>query len=94
MGGTFIDDVARGPDGRVHSLKHPREAGGLAGPVLQAVDRICAEPSLAVGKHLRLAVHHVVEPESTTSLRHRCFGVPEILKRHVRLSGRISENQK
>lgn len=47
MGGTFIDAVAVADDGRLASLKHPREAGRLAGPVLAAIDRICAENGIA-----------------------------------------------
>lgn len=47
MGGTFIDAVAVAGDGRLASLKHPREAGKLAEPVLAAIDRLCAEHGIA-----------------------------------------------
>ncbi|MFZ3117308.1 MAG: hydantoinase/oxoprolinase N-terminal domain-containing protein, partial [Variovorax sp.] len=47
MGGTFIDAVAVAGDGRLASLKHSRVAGQLAGPVLAAIDRICAENGIA-----------------------------------------------
>lgn len=47
MGGTFIDAVAVADDGRLVSLKHPREAGKLAEPVLAAIDRLCAENGIA-----------------------------------------------
>jgi N-methylhydantoinase A len=47
MGGTFVDAVAVADDGRLVSLKHPRAAGPLAGPVLAAIDRLCAEHGIA-----------------------------------------------
>ena len=54
MGGTFIDVVAAGSDGRLLSLKHPREAGNLAEPVLAAIDRLCAEHGIASGEVARI----------------------------------------
>jgi N-methylhydantoinase A len=40
MGGTFIDVVACSSDGELRSLKHPRDAGHLVQPILQAVQRM------------------------------------------------------
>ena len=47
MGGTFIDVVGCADDGRLLSLKHPREAGQLVAPVIAAVARLCAENGIA-----------------------------------------------
>jgi len=54
MGGTFIDVVACCSDGRLASLKHPREAGQLAAPVLAAIDRMCARERIAAHEVARL----------------------------------------
>ncbi len=40
MGGTFIDVVACSSDGALRSLKHPRDAGHLVQPILQALRRM------------------------------------------------------
>ncbi|WP_137918665.1 hydantoinase/oxoprolinase family protein [Hydrogenophaga sp. 2FB] len=47
MGGTFIDVVACSSDGTLRSLKHPREAGHLVQPILQAVQRMLDEHGIA-----------------------------------------------
>jgi N-methylhydantoinase A len=47
MGGTFIDVVACASDGALRSLKHPREAGHLVQPILQAVKRMLDENGIA-----------------------------------------------
>ncbi len=47
MGGTFIDVVACASDGSLRSLKHPREAGQLVQPILQAVQRMLEENGIA-----------------------------------------------
>ena len=54
MGGTFIDEVAAGSDGRLLSLKHPRVAGQLAAPVLAGIDRLCAEHGIAPAEVARI----------------------------------------
>ncbi len=54
MGGTFIDVVAAGSDGRLVSLKHPREAGQMAGPVLAAIDQLCEVHHIAPAEVARI----------------------------------------
>lgn len=49
MGGTFIDAVALRSDGHVASLKHPRAGRRLAEPVVEALDRLCAQAG--IGAH-------------------------------------------
>jgi N-methylhydantoinase A len=46
MGGTFIDAVALRSDGRVASLKYPRAGRRLAEPVVEALDRLCAQAGI------------------------------------------------
>ena len=46
MGGTFIDAVALRSDGHVASLKHPRAGRRLAEPVVEALDRLCAQAGI------------------------------------------------
>lgn len=54
MGGTFIDVVACASDGALRSLKHPREAGQLVQPILQAVQRMLDENGIAPGQVTRI----------------------------------------
>lgn len=54
MGGTFIDVVAVADDGRLASLKHPREKGQLAQPVLAAIDRLCVLHGIAPAEVARI----------------------------------------
>lgn len=54
MGGTFIDVVACASDGTLRSLKHPREAGQLVQPILQAVQRMLDENSIAPAQVARI----------------------------------------
>lgn len=46
MGGTFVDAVALRSDGHVASLKHPRAGRRLAEPVVEALDRLCAQAGI------------------------------------------------
>lgn len=54
MGGTFIDVVACATDGRLRSLKHPREAGQLVQPILQAVQRMLDDNGIAPAQIARI----------------------------------------
>lgn len=54
MGGTFIDVVACSSDGSLRSLKHPREAGQLVQPILQAVQRILDDNGIAPSQVARI----------------------------------------
>jgi len=54
MGGTFIDVVACASDGTLRSLKHPREAGQLVQPILQAVQRMLDENGIAPAQVARI----------------------------------------
>lgn len=54
MGGTFIDAVALHVDGRTVALKHLRTGGGLAEPVAEAVDRLCAQADIAPAEVARV----------------------------------------
>lgn len=54
MGGTFIDVVACSSDGQLLSLKHPREAGQLEQPILQAVQRMQDEAGIASAQVARI----------------------------------------
>ncbi|WP_444691026.1 hydantoinase/oxoprolinase family protein [Hydrogenophaga sp.] len=54
MGGTFIDVVACSSAGELRTLKHPREAGQLVAPVLQAVQRMLDENGIATAQVTRL----------------------------------------
>jgi N-methylhydantoinase A len=56
MGGTFIDVVACADDGRLASLKHPRDAGRKVEPIVAAIDRICAENRITP-EQVRRIVH-------------------------------------
>ncbi|MFT4267901.1 MAG: hydantoinase/oxoprolinase N-terminal domain-containing protein, partial [Xenophilus sp.] len=47
MGGTFVDAVALHADGRMAALKHPRAGRRLAEPVVEALDRLCAQAGIA-----------------------------------------------
>jgi len=47
MGGTFVDAVALHEDGRSVAIKHPRAGRRLAEPVVEAIDRLCAEAGIA-----------------------------------------------
>ncbi|WP_295549854.1 hydantoinase/oxoprolinase family protein [uncultured Pseudacidovorax sp.] len=47
MGGTFVDAVALHEDGRSVAIKHPRAGRRLAEPVVEALDRLCAEASIS-----------------------------------------------
>jgi N-methylhydantoinase A len=49
MGGTFVDAVALRSDGHIAALKCPRAGRGLAEPVVDAVDQLCAEAGIAAG---------------------------------------------
>ncbi|CAN5330785.1 hypothetical protein BH10PSE18_BH10PSE18_40470 [soil metagenome] len=53
-GGTFVDVVACASDGRLLSLKHPREAGRLAAPMLAGIERMLAENGIAPASVVRL----------------------------------------
>ncbi len=53
-GGTFVDVVACASDGRLLSLKHPREAGQLAAPMLAGIGRMLAEHGIAPASVVRL----------------------------------------
>ncbi|WP_295525366.1 hydantoinase/oxoprolinase family protein [uncultured Pseudacidovorax sp.] len=46
MGGTFVDAVALHEDGRSVAIKHPRAGRRLAEPVVEAIDRLCAEAGI------------------------------------------------
>lgn len=54
MGGTFIDVVACASDGTLRTLKHPREAGQLVQPILQAVQRMLDENGIAPAQVSRI----------------------------------------
>ncbi|WP_066271340.1 hydantoinase/oxoprolinase family protein [Hydrogenophaga palleronii] len=54
MGGTFIDVVACSTDGALRSLKHPREAGQLVQPILQAVQRMLDENGIQSAQIARI----------------------------------------
>lgn len=54
MGGTFIDVVACSSHGELRSLKHPREAGHLVRPILQAVQRMLDENGIAASQVARI----------------------------------------
>ena len=54
MGGTFIDVVACSSDGELRSLKHPRDAGHLVQPILQAVQRMLDDNSIATAQVARI----------------------------------------
>lgn len=54
MGGTFIDVVACSSAGELHRLKHPREAGHLVQPILQAVQRMLDENGIATTQVARI----------------------------------------
>ena len=54
MGGTFIDVVACASDGTLRTLKHPREAGQLVQPILQAVQRMLDENGIASAQVSRI----------------------------------------
>ncbi|RQH05584.1 hydantoinase/oxoprolinase family protein [Bradyrhizobium sp. RP6] len=49
MGGTFVDAVALRRDGHVAALKHPRAGRGLAEPIVEALDRLCAQAGIVSG---------------------------------------------
>jgi N-methylhydantoinase A len=49
MGGTFIDAVALHSDGHIAALKHPRSEGRLVGPVVEALDQLCAQAGIMPG---------------------------------------------
>jgi N-methylhydantoinase A len=49
MGGTFVDAVALRDDGHIAALKCPRAGRGLAEPVVEAVDRLCAQAGIGSG---------------------------------------------
>ncbi len=50
MGGTFVDAVALHEDGRSVALKHPRAGRRLAEPVVEALDRLCAQAGIAAAE--------------------------------------------
>lgn len=54
MGGTFIDVVACSSDGRLRSLKYPRDAGHLVQPILQAVQRMLDDSGIATTQVARI----------------------------------------
>ncbi|MDO9434613.1 hydantoinase/oxoprolinase family protein [Hydrogenophaga sp.] len=54
MGGTFIDVVACASDGTLRALKHPREAGHLVQPILQAVQRMLDENGIDAAQVARI----------------------------------------
>jgi N-methylhydantoinase A len=54
MGGTFIDVVACSSDGELRSLKHPRDAGHLVQPILQAVQRMLDDNGIATAQVARI----------------------------------------
>jgi len=54
MGGTFIDAVACSDDGRLHALKHPREAGAPAASVLAALEQLLATHGIAAADVARV----------------------------------------
>ena len=54
MGGTFIDVVACSSDGELRSLKHPRDAGHLVQPILQAVQRMLDDSGIATTQVARI----------------------------------------
>lgn len=49
MGGTFVDAVAVRSDGHIVALKHPRAGRRLAEPVIEALDRLCAQAGIGFG---------------------------------------------
>lgn len=54
MGGTFIDVVACSSDGELRSLKHPRDAGHLVQPILQAMQRMLDDNGIATTQVARI----------------------------------------
>jgi N-methylhydantoinase A len=54
MGGTFIDVVACSSDGELRSLKHPRDAGHLVQPILQAVQRMLDDNGISAAQVARI----------------------------------------
>lgn len=54
MGGTFIDVVACSSDGELRSLKHPRDAGHLVQPILQAVQRMLDDNGINTAQVARI----------------------------------------
>jgi N-methylhydantoinase A len=54
MGGTFIDVVACSSDGELRSLKHPRDAGHLVQPILQAVQRMLDDNGITAAQVARI----------------------------------------
>ncbi|MCV0438805.1 MAG: hydantoinase/oxoprolinase family protein [Hydrogenophaga sp.] len=54
MGGTFIDVVACSSEGELRSLKHPRDAGHLVQPILQAVQRMLDDNGINAAQVARI----------------------------------------
>ena len=63
MGGTFIDVVACSSEGELRSLKHPRDAGHLVQPILQAVQRMLDDNGINAAQVARI-VHDSTEVQS------------------------------
>ena len=54
MGGTFIDVVAVSSEGELRSLKHPREAGRMVEPIVQALGQMLAHAGIAPAQVARI----------------------------------------